>query len=55
MKKSKSTGLFSGLPQKAKVLGAQFIRTGQKQSFQITYYHNGLTYVQSISEKGDAL
>lgn len=55
MKTKPSAGLFSGLPQKAQVLGAQFIRIGTKKSFQISYIHNGQTCTQSISKEGGKL
>lgn len=50
--KTKTTGLFASLPQKAKVLGAQFVSIESKKQFQISYVYNGLTYTQSVSLEG---
>ncbi|MDH6355491.1 hypothetical protein M2132_001834 [Dysgonomonas sp. PH5-45] len=55
MKTKKTEGLFSSLPQKAKVLGAKFIHAGGKQFFSISYLHNGQTITQSIQTKGGAV
>lgn len=52
MKKRKSEGLFSSLPQKAQVLGAKYINAGGKQSIQISYQHRGETYTHSVQKGG---
>jgi len=50
--KTKTTGLFSGIPQKAIILGSKFILTGNLRMFQICYMHNGKTVTQSIKMEG---
>lgn len=48
MKKQNSKSLFSGLPRKARVLGAKFVNAGGKQSIEICYQFQGKTFNHSI-------
>jgi len=55
MEKKKSQGLFSSLPQKAKVLGAKFVNAGGKQSIEISYQYQGEVYTHSLQKGGYAI
>jgi hypothetical protein len=47
-----STGTFAGLPKRAVVLGAKFVRRSGEKSFKVNYAYNGKNITRLYNEKG---